>query len=68
MERVEYWSHSILRLFRTIHITRSIGYDFITAFFGAYWGYVASKTKNIIGPIVAHGLFNFFFSFFLVIV
>jgi len=54
-------------LFGVIHITRSVGYVFFTAFFGAYWGYVTIKTKNIIGPIVAHGLFNFLFSFFLVV-
>ncbi|MFX0199949.1 MAG: CPBP family intramembrane glutamic endopeptidase [Candidatus Hodarchaeota archaeon] len=55
-------------LFGAIHITHSIRYVFVTALFGAYWGYVASKTKNIIGPIIAHGLFNFLFSFFLVII
>jgi len=55
-------------LFGAIHITRSVGYVFITAFFGAYWGYVTINTKNIIGPIVAHGLFNFLFSFFLVVI
>ncbi|MFQ6123649.1 MAG: CPBP family intramembrane glutamic endopeptidase [Candidatus Heimdallarchaeota archaeon] len=55
-------------LFGAIHITHSIRYVFVTACFGAYWGYVASKTKNIIGPVIAHGLFNFLFSFFLVII
>ncbi len=55
-------------LFGVIHITHSITYVFVTALFGAYWGYVASKTMNIIGPIIAHGLFNFLFSFFLVII
>jgi membrane protease YdiL (CAAX protease family) len=30
---------------------------------GLYWGWVALKTKNIVGIVVNHALFNFLFSF-----
>jgi membrane protease YdiL (CAAX protease family) len=30
---------------------------------GLYWGWVALKTKNIVGIVISHALFNFLFSF-----
>jgi membrane protease YdiL (CAAX protease family) len=30
---------------------------------GLYWGWVALRTKNIVGIVVSHALFNFLFSF-----
>jgi membrane protease YdiL (CAAX protease family) len=30
---------------------------------GGFWGWIALKTKNIIGTTIAHFIFNFLFAF-----
>jgi len=54
-------------LFGLIHFTRysAFGVVLVSAL-GAFWGWIALKSKNILGPIIAHSLFNFLFAFLLV--
>ncbi len=53
-------------LFGVMHVRMGIGYVFRTAVIGAWYGYAVYKTRSIVGPILAHGLYNFLFDFLLV--
>jgi membrane protease YdiL (CAAX protease family) len=52
-------------LFGLIHVLRypSISGIVLVSVIGGFWGWIALKTKNIIGTTVAHFLFNFLFAF-----
>jgi len=50
-------------LFGLMHVNQGITGIVFTILIGGYWGWVAFKTKNIIGTSIAHSLFNFFFTF-----
>jgi membrane protease YdiL (CAAX protease family) len=50
-------------LFGFVHITKGMSYVFATMIFGFIYGYLS---ENIIGPTVAHGLYNFVLGFLLV--
>jgi membrane protease YdiL (CAAX protease family) len=47
-------------LFGLMHVKQGITGIIFTVLIGGYWGWVAFKTKNIIGTSIAHSLFNFF--------
>jgi len=53
-------------LFGLMHVQQGITGIIFTILIGGYWGWVAFKTKNIIGTSIAHSLFNFFFTFLFV--
>jgi len=55
-------------LFGLIHLQRyqSISGIFLVSIAGASWGWIALKTKNIVGTAIAHSLLNFLFAFMLV--
>jgi len=53
-------------LFGLMHVRQGIIGIIFTILIGGYWGWVAFKTKNIIGTSIAHSLFNFFFTFLFV--
>jgi len=53
-------------LFGLMHVKQGITGIIFTILIGGYWGWVAFKTKNIVGTSVAHSLFNFFFTFLFV--
>jgi len=54
-------------LFGAIHLfSYSISGIFLVSIIGGLWGWIALKTNNIVGPAIAHSLFNFIFSFMLV--
>jgi len=50
-------------LFGLMHVQQGITGVIGTILIGGYWGWVALKTKNIIGTTIAHGFYNFTFSF-----
>jgi membrane protease YdiL (CAAX protease family) len=54
-------------LFGLIHLLRypSISGIVLVSVIGGFWGWIALKTKNIIGTTIAHFLFNFLFAFML---
>lgn len=52
-------------LFGGVHILKGATYVLSTAIIGLFYGYVTYRTRNIIGPIVAHGLYNFLLGFIL---
>ena len=52
-------------LFGLMHVQQGVAGIIFTIVIGAYWGWVAIKTKNIFGIILSHSLFNFLFSFML---
>ncbi len=54
-------------LFGLIHVLRypSISGIFLVSIVGGFWGWIALKTKNIVGTTIAHFLFNFLFAFML---
>jgi len=54
-------------LFGIIHITKGINYVLATILIGAFYGYITYRTKNIIGPMIAHGLNNFVLGFLFVL-
>jgi membrane protease YdiL (CAAX protease family) len=54
-------------LFGFIHLFYyNISGMFLVSIIGGLWGWIALKTRNIVGIAIAHGLFNFLFSFMLV--
>jgi len=55
-------------MFGIIHVQRyrSASGLIMVSMIGGLWGWIALKYKNIVGPIIAHSLFNFIFSFILV--
>lgn len=53
-------------LFGIMHARMGIGYILGIMIIGGFYGYVVYKTKNIVGPIIAHGLYNFLFDFLLI--
>lgn len=52
-------------LFALVHLRayQSITGILLVGIIGALWGWIALRTRNIVGTSVAHGLFNFLFSF-----
>jgi membrane protease YdiL (CAAX protease family) len=53
-------------LFGFVHITKGMNYVFTTIIYGFVYGYLVYQSENIIGPTVAHGLYNFVLGFLLV--
>lgn len=55
-------------LFGLIHVLRypSISGIVLISVIGGFWGWIALKTKNIIGTTIAHFIFNFLFAFMLI--
>lgn len=55
-------------LFGPIHIQRyqSVSGILLVSIVGLCWGWIALKTRNIVGTSVAHSLYNFLFAFLLV--
>jgi membrane protease YdiL (CAAX protease family) len=55
-------------LFGLIHLQRyqSVSGLFLISMVGALWGWIALKTKNIVGTAIAHSLFNYLFAFLFV--
>jgi membrane protease YdiL (CAAX protease family) len=54
-------------LFGFIHLLKGIQYIVATALIGLIYGYITYRTKNIVGPMIAHGFNNFLLGFILVI-
>jgi len=52
-------------LFGLVHVLRypSILGIVLVGVLGGFWGWIALKTKNIVGTTIAHFLFNFLFNF-----
>ncbi len=50
-------------LFGLVHVYSGLGGMIATSAVGAYWGWVALKTRNIVGIALIHGSFNFLFDF-----
>ena len=50
-------------LFGSMHVRQGVAGVMGTILIGGYWGWVALKTRNIIGTTLAHGFYNFIFSF-----
>jgi len=46
-------------LFGLVHARWGLGAMITTCVLGAYWGWVALKTKNMVGIALTHGLYNF---------
>ena len=46
-------------LFGLVHARWGLGAMIATGVLGAYWGWVALKTKNMVGIALIHGLYNF---------
>jgi len=53
-------------LFGLMHVRQGVTGVIGTILIGGYWGWVALKTRNIIGTTLAHGFYNFIFAFLLV--
>lgn len=53
-------------LFGLMHVRQGVIGVIGTVIIGGYWGWVALKTKNILGIAITHGLYNFLFNFMLV--
>ena len=53
--------------FGFVHLLKGIQYIVATALIGLVYGYVTYRTKNIVGPMIAHGLSNFILGFILVV-
>jgi membrane protease YdiL (CAAX protease family) len=55
-------------LFGLIHLQRyqSVSGLLLVSMVGALWGWIALKTKNIVGTAAAHSLFNFLFAFLVI--
>jgi membrane protease YdiL (CAAX protease family) len=50
-------------LFGLMHVRQGVTGVIGTTLIGGYWGWVALKTRNIIGTTLAHGFYNFIFNF-----
>jgi len=69
-DRWKGWKVALLvstTLFGLIHVLRypSISGIVLVSIVGGFWGWIALKTKNIVGTTIAHFLFNFLFAFLL---
>lgn len=53
-------------LFGLMHVRQGVTGGMGTILIGGYWGWVALKTRNIIGTSIAHGFYNFIFTFLFV--
>lgn len=54
-------------LFGLVHFQRYSAFGVVlVGALGACWGWIALRSKNIFGPIIAHSLFNFLFAFLLI--
>jgi membrane protease YdiL (CAAX protease family) len=53
-------------LFGLVHILKGVHYVIATILIGFFYGYITYRTRNIIGPIVAHSFNNFILGFILV--
>lgn len=53
-------------LFGLFHVLKGVHYIIATTLIGFFYGYITYRTRNIIGPIAAHGLNNFILGFVLV--
>lgn len=53
-------------LFGLVHLLKGVRYVAATIVIGLFYGYVAYRTRNIVGPIVAHGFNNFILGFILI--
>jgi len=53
-------------LFGLMHVRQGVTGVVGTILIGGYWGWVALKTRNIIGTTIAHGFYNFIFAFLFV--
>jgi len=70
LERWKGWKVALLVstiLFGLIHVLRypSVLGIVLVSLIGGFWGWIALKTKNIVGTTIAHFLFNFLFAFML---
>ena len=54
-------------LFGLVHILKGVHYVIATILIGLMYAFITYRTKNIVGPIVAHGLNNFILGFILVV-
>jgi membrane protease YdiL (CAAX protease family) len=64
------WKEALLItsiLFGFVHLLKGIRYIIATFLIGLLYGYVTYRTKNIVGPMIAHGLNNFILGFILVV-
>jgi hypothetical protein len=71
LERWRGWKVALLVstvLFGLIHVARyqSPSSIILVSVAGVAWGWIALKTKNIVGTSIAHSLFNFIFAFLFV--
>jgi membrane protease YdiL (CAAX protease family) len=68
-ERWKGWKVALLVstvLFGPVHVLRyGILGIVLVSVVGGFWGWIALKTKNIVGTTIAHFLFNFLFAFML---
>lgn len=68
-ERWKGWKVALLvstALFGPVHVLRyGILGIVLVSVVGGFWGWIALKTKNIVGTTIAHFLFNFLFAFLL---
>jgi len=68
-ERWKGWKVALLVstvLFGPVHVLRyGILGIVLVGVIGGFWGWIALKTKNIVGTTIAHFLFNFLFAFLL---
>jgi len=65
-QRWKGWKFALIAssvLFGLMHVQQGVAGIIFTIAIGVYWGWVAIKTKNIVGIILSHSLFNFLFSF-----
>ena len=53
-------------LFGFVHVLKGAHYVIATTLIGFVYGYITYRTRNIVGPIVAHSLNNFILGFVLV--
>ncbi|MEA2089827.1 MAG: type II CAAX endopeptidase family protein [Thermoproteota archaeon] len=53
-------------LFGLMHVRQGVTGVMGTILIGGYWGWVALKTRNMIGTTIAHGFYNFIFTFLFV--
>ena len=54
-------------LFGLVHLLKGVQYVIATALIGLIYGYITYRTKNIVGPTIAHGFNNFILGFILVV-
>jgi len=53
-------------LFGFVHILKGAQYVIATTLIGFFYGYITYRTRNIVGPIIAHSLNNFILGFVLI--